>query len=90
MSGRINYYIPVNNRISFKYFDYFWGYIDFEVFEPTFELYWESFKSHLSYYSFFKPICEIKGKPSIFLYMQLQELAKLYGTYNQPINRLMK
>ncbi len=90
MSGRINYYIPVNNRISFKYFDYFGGYIDFEVFEPTFELYWESFKSHLSYYSFFKPICEIKYKPSIFLYMQLQELAKLYGTYNQPINRLMK
>ena len=89
MSGRIIYYKPLENRISLKYFDYFGGVIDFGVFEPTFELYWLSFKSNLFYNSFFKPISEIKGKPSIFLYKYIQELSRLYDVYNQPINRLM-
>jgi len=39
MSGRIAYYKPVENRISFKYFEYFLGHIDHDVFEPTFQLY---------------------------------------------------
>lgn len=89
MSGCINYYIPVENRISLKYFDNVGGFIDFDIFEPTFELYWKSFKYNLCYYSFFKLINESKYKPSIFLYKNIQELLKLYDVQNQPINRLM-
>jgi len=89
LSGAMLYYIPVENRISFKYFNHFGGHVDFEIFEPTFELYWESFKSNLSYFSFFKPICEIKNKPSLFLYKNIRELLKLTDVENQPINRLM-
>jgi hypothetical protein len=91
MSGRILYYKPLSNYIyiPFKYFDCFGGYRDFKSFEPTFEFYWETFKNKLSYSNFFKSICEIKHKPSIFLYIQLQQLANLYDVYNQPINRLM-
>lgn len=83
MEGRILYHKPL------EYFECFGGYKDFDIFEPTFEFYWKSFKNNLPYYNFFKPNCEIKHKPSIFLYIQLQELSKLYDVYNQPINRML-
>ena len=88
MSGRILYYKPVENRISFKYFDHL-GLYDLSSFEPTFELFWEKFKSYLLYCDYFKPIREIKHKPSLFLYKNIIKLAKLYDIHNQPINRLM-
>ena len=89
MSGRILYYKPVENRISLKYFEYLGGLYDFCYFEPTFELYWEGFKSYLLYWDYFKPIREIKHKPSLFLYKNIFKLATLYDLYNQPINRFM-
>ena len=89
IGGRIAYYKPLDNYISFKYVDYFMDFFSFEIFKSTFELYWNSYKINLSYNKFFKPISEIKEKPSIFLYVQLQELAKLSDYENQPINRFM-
>jgi hypothetical protein len=89
MSGRILYFKPLENRLSFKYFKYFGGYLNFSIFESTFKLYWECYKSALNYYSFFNIIREIKGRPSIFLYKQLQDIANLYDVFNQPINRFM-
>ena len=88
-AGRIAYYIPFKNRISFKYFDYIGSLMNLIFFKQTFKLYWEGFKSDLPYSRFFKPICEIKHKPSIFLYIQLKILANLFDVDNQPINRLM-
>jgi hypothetical protein len=39
MSGRIKYFKPLENRLSFDYSKYFGGYLTFSVFEPTFSLY---------------------------------------------------
>jgi len=38
---------------------------------------------------FFRKIHEHKGKPSVFLYKLIKDLAKLLNVHNQPINRLM-
>ena len=88
----IAYYIPVENFISLKYFEYFGyfsGLICLRNFESTFELFWKSYIYKLSYNRFFKLKCEIKYKPSIFLYITLKDLAGLYNVHNQPINRFM-
>jgi hypothetical protein len=89
MADRIAYYKPIENTISFKYFDYLGGLLNFKNYQPTFQLYWEVFKGVLSYQRFFHSIQEVKYKPSIFLYLQLQQLSSLFAVNNQPINRLM-
>lgn len=89
MTGRILYFKPLKNRISFSYVDILSGHYNFSIFEPTFKLYWECFKSDFNYFELFIRIREIKGRPSLFLYKRLQEIARLYDVFYQPINSLM-
>jgi len=39
MTGRILYFKPLKNRISFSYVDILSGHYNFSIFEPTFKLY---------------------------------------------------
>ena len=89
MAGqRIAYFAPFENCIEFKYYKYL-VYCDLLFFDQTFELYWNDYKNNLSYLNFFKTINEYKHQPSVYIYRQLLDLAKLLDVYNQPINRLM-
>jgi hypothetical protein len=89
MSGRIAYFKPLEKTLSFEYHQYFGGFMDRWFMTPTFNFFYESYKTDLSYEEFFKLKYERKDKPSQFLLFKLLKLASLYSIYNQPIGKLM-
>ena len=68
MSGRIAYFKPLEKTLSFEYHQYFEGFMDHWFITPSFQVFYESYKTDLPYIDFFKLRYERKNKPSPFLY----------------------